>query len=187
MEETLFEDLSELGLNGYEAAVYLALLSRSGLAPSELATRAKVPRQRIYDVLESLTGKGLCTSRDTSPKTYFGTDPTLAMESLMQQRTSALERERERIGRRVHSLVDNLAPIFLAGRSQNDPLNYIEVFNDPTRIATQAIDLARSARVRVNSCIKRAVYPDTGAELALPARAAHARRGVSRAIRTVGA
>lgn len=153
--EHLLDDLSELGLNGYEAAVYLALLGRSGLTPTELSARAKVPRQRIYDILDTLANKGLCSSRDTTPKTFFAVDPTLALESLSQQRAAALEREREKTAKKAHDLIHELLPVFLAGRGQNDPLAYIEVLSDTSRIATRALELARSARVSVNSCIKR--------------------------------
>lgn len=153
--EQFLDDLSELGLNGYEAAVYLALLGRSGLTPTELSSRAKVPRQRIYDVLETLAGKGLCTSRDTTPKTFFAIDPQLALDSLSQQRAAALEREREKTTKRAQELILALLPIFQAGRGQNDPLAYIEVLSEPSRIATRALEMARSAQVSVNSCIKR--------------------------------
>jgi len=147
--------LSVLGLNGYESATYLALLSRGGLTPAELATRAKLPRQRIYDVLESLAAKGLCTSRDTSPKTFFAVDPTIALEGLSQQRAAALEREREQATKNAQQLIANLLPIFTAGRDQKDPLAYIEVLSEPVRIASRALEIARTATVSVNSCIKR--------------------------------
>lgn len=152
--ECLLDELSELGLTGYESAVYLALLSRSGLSPLELAGRAKVPRQRIYDVLEALSLKGLCLSRDTTPRTYFGIDPTIALEHLSRQRAEELERERERTTRIARDLMGHLTPLFLAGGGHDNPLNYIEILGDPNRIAARALDLARAARIRVNSCIK---------------------------------
>jgi hypothetical protein len=153
--EQRIDELTELGLSGYEAAVYLAVLARGGMTPSELSTRARVPRQRIYDILESLAVKGLCACRDTTPRTYFAVDPAIALESLSQIRAEELERERERTARRTHDLIAALAPIFQAGRGQSDPLNYIEVLGDTDRIATRALELARSARNCVNSCIKR--------------------------------
>lgn len=153
--EHLLDELSELGLSGYEASVYLALLSRSGLAPSELAVRAKVPRQRIYDVLESLAVKGLCTSRDTTPRTYFAVEPTLALDGLTQQRAEALRHEQDRVVRKASELIQGLMPVFHAGRSQSDPLAYLEVVSEPARISSRALEMARAAKVSVHSCIKR--------------------------------
>jgi HTH-type transcriptional regulator, sugar sensing transcriptional regulator len=57
------EQLSGLGLTRYEAAAYAALLGRQGFTPAQVAARAGVPRQRIYDVLASLGARGLCIER----------------------------------------------------------------------------------------------------------------------------
>ena len=150
----LLDNLTALGLNGYEAAVYLSLLGRAGMTPTELAAHASIPRQRIYDVLESLAAKGLCVSRDTSPKTFFGTDPALGLETLSRRRAEAMEREQDQTARLARDLIPQLEPLFQAGQGQNDPLAYIEVLSSTDRIAARALDLARAARIRVNSCIK---------------------------------
>ncbi|KSW10728.1 hypothetical protein CF15_08055 [Pyrodictium occultum] len=47
-----------LGLSGYEARVYLAVL-QGATRPREIAEEANVPPQRIYDVLRSLQRRGL--------------------------------------------------------------------------------------------------------------------------------
>jgi len=153
--EQIIDALSELGLNGYEGTIYLSLLSRGGLTPTELATRAKVPRQRVYDILESLLNKGLCTSRDTTPRTFFAVAPPQALEGLSQQRAAALEREREKTARISQELILQLLPIFQTGSTHDDPLAYVDVLSDPSRIAIRALELARSVKVSVNSCIKR--------------------------------
>jgi len=148
-------DLTNLGLNTYESSVYLALLSRSGLSSTELATRAKVPRQRIYDVLRSLDAKGLCTSRDTNPKTFYPVDPESALPALSAQRAAELERERERIAAQAAELGALLAPLYREGQNASDPLQYVEALADPVRIMTRAHELAASARSHVNSLIAR--------------------------------
>jgi len=147
--------LVSLGLNTYESAAYVALLSRPELPSSEVAKRANIPRQRVYDVLASLVAKGLCVARDTNPKTYSAIAPDLALPLLAQERASALERERQETqGLAVH-LAEELTPIFASGRGQNDPLAYVEVLSGATRIAHRALALAENAKRSVNSCIKR--------------------------------
>ncbi len=150
----LNDDLSDLGMNSYEAAAYLALLSRDGLTPAELAPMAKIPRQRVYDVLETLSVKGFCSIRDGSPKTYFAVPPDVALERFRQQRAEAMERERERLAQQSDALLAQLLPIWTTGRDQKNPLRYIEILTDPNRIAAQALSLARGATRSVNSCIK---------------------------------
>lgn len=146
--------LSELGLTSYEAAAYLTLLGRNSFTPTELATQAKIPRQRIYDVLSSLESKGLCLSRDTSPRAFAAIDPDLALVALNQHRAAEFERERQRVSQRSAELITELGPLYQAGRDHTDPLSYIEVLGDPIRISVKALELARLARFRVNSCIK---------------------------------
>ncbi|MBC8138289.1 MAG: TrmB family transcriptional regulator [Fibrella sp.] len=150
----LTDYLSDLGMNSYEAAAYLALISRDGLTPTELAPMAKIPRQRVYDILDALSTKGFCSIRDGSPKTYFAVPPDVALEKFRQQRAEAMERERERLARQSEVLLTQLLPIWETGRDQKNPLRYIETLTDPNRIAAQALSLARGATRSVNSCIR---------------------------------
>ena len=153
--EKIGADLASLGLNAYESAVYLALLVRGGQGSTELAKRAKVPRQRIYDVLRSLEDKGLCAGRDTNPKTFFATDPAVSLPALSAHRAAELERERERTESVARSLAESLGPLFASGRCEGDPLQYVEALADPARIAARADELAGAARSHVNSLIAR--------------------------------
>lgn len=151
----LITALTEFGLTSYEAATYLALLGRSSYTSKELAAQANIPRQRIYDVLKSLEDKGLCLSKDTSPRSFSGIEPRQALELLSRRRAEEFERERQRMIKQASSLVEELSPLYQVGRDQNAPLEYVDVLGAPARIAIKALDLARSARFHVNSCIKR--------------------------------
>jgi hypothetical protein len=150
-----FPSLTSLGLNGYESAAYIALLSRPELGPPDVARRAGIPRQRIYDVLASLVSKGLCIARNTTPKTYSAVDPEVALELLAQDRIAAYDRQRQETHALAARLAAELAPVFASGRGQNDPLAYVEVLAGPTRISHRALALAAAAKKNVNSCIKR--------------------------------
>ena len=63
MTDRVQDQLMALGLNRYEAATYLALLEHRGFTPVQVAVRAGVPCQRIYDVLASLCARGLAIER----------------------------------------------------------------------------------------------------------------------------
>jgi len=56
-----------LGLSPYEARAYLVLLERGESKASMVATASRIPRGRIYEVLESLHAKGSCPSCRPSP------------------------------------------------------------------------------------------------------------------------
>ena len=58
--------LQQLGLNAYEARSYLVLIGHPRFKALELAARAHVPRQKIYEVLDSLAEKGFAHRRGLS-------------------------------------------------------------------------------------------------------------------------
>ncbi len=147
--------LTALGLNAYESAAYIALLSRPELAPADVAKRAGIPRQRVYDVLGSLVDKGLCLVRDKSPKSYSAVDPAIALDLIAEERAAVLARQQEEARALATRLATELVPVFASGRGQNDPLAYVEVLSGQTRIAHRALALAEAAQKSINSCIKR--------------------------------
>jgi hypothetical protein len=147
--------LTNLGLNAYEAGAYLALLGRPELTSTEVAAKGSIPRQRVYDVLGSLTAKGLCTVRDTTPKSYAAVAPDIALDQLARERAALLARQQEETQALALRLAAELGPIFASGRGQNDPLAYVEVLSGPTRIAHRSLALAEAATRSVNSCIRR--------------------------------
>ena len=149
------QSLVSLGLNAYEAATYVALLSRPQLSPPEVSRLARIPRQRAYDVLDSLVSKGLCIARDTTPKSYYAIDPKIALDQLVRERAAALETQKQETQDIATRVAAELLPLFTAGRGQTDPLAYVEVLAGSTRITHRALELAGAATKRVNSCIKR--------------------------------
>src|SRR5947207_3207517 len=91
----MIPQLTGLGLTSYEAKAYLALLRRDSSTASQVARLAGVPRQRVYDVLASLVGKGLAVARPGSVVKYAATAPEIALERLLadhRQRLAEVER-----------------------------------------------------------------------------------------------
>ena len=72
-----------LGLNMYETQLWLALLSHGVATAGELAEAANVPRSRSYDVLDSLSQKGLVVMKsDERPLKYMAVPPEQAVDNL---------------------------------------------------------------------------------------------------------
>jgi len=76
----LINNLNTLGLNKYEASIWLALLSKGNATASELSDVADVPRSRSYDVLESLEKKGFVMVKIGKPIKYFAVSPNDVLE-----------------------------------------------------------------------------------------------------------
>ena len=72
-----------IGLNLYETQIWLALLSHGVATAGELAEAAGVPRSRSYDILESLSKKGLVVVKSEGrPLKYMAVSPEQGLENL---------------------------------------------------------------------------------------------------------
>ncbi len=156
-----------LGLNRYEATTYLALLEHRGFTPVQVAARAGVPRQRIYDVLASLCARGLAIERHSDgQRRYFAVDPTVALPALLDERRRQFEHEQAALADSMHTLLESLSPVFTSGHNQIDPLDYVDVLLDRRLVVERAIDLARSAEREICVCFKLPLLGDRAANFA---------------------
>src|SRR5712675_3353736 len=85
--------LQQLGLNAYEARSYLVLIGHQRFKALELAARAHVPRQKIYEVLDSLVEKGFARVIQDRTKLFSAVPPDQALPAYLGRRAHALEAE----------------------------------------------------------------------------------------------
>jgi predicted DNA-binding transcriptional regulator len=133
--------LVELGMTRYEAKAYLTLIQRESFAASELATEAGIPRQRIYDVLNSLVSRGLARDWPGPVTRYAAIDPQAAVERLLAvQRQELAGLENKSV-----ELAGTLRETWESGRAETAPLDYVEVLRDPGLLGARFLDLQREA------------------------------------------
>jgi len=104
--------LIEVGFSKYEACAYLALLGHDESTAVEVADRASVPRQRIYDVLESLRNKEMILVREGRPVRYTACPPAMALQALLTARRRQQEAENVRLERLIEGLLPELEQSF---------------------------------------------------------------------------
>ena len=168
---SLVEQLSELGLSRYEAAAYVGLLGRQSFSAPQLATRTGIPRQRIYDVLQTLAAKGLAHERVGARRTFLALPPEQALPALLAERRAAAERDLSEAQSLTTTLIAATQPLYSAGSDEDNPLNYIDVLLEPRQITTRALALAREAEHEILVCFKRplvSTYADNLAEVRDP-------------------
>ena len=88
-----WQRLQTMGLNAYEARSYLVLVGHPRFKALELAARAHVPRQKIYEVLDSLVEKGFAQVIQEKTKLFLAVPPDEAIPSYMSRRARALEQQ----------------------------------------------------------------------------------------------
>jgi sugar-specific transcriptional regulator TrmB len=129
--------LQQLGLNAYEARSYLVLIGHPRFKALELAARAHVPRQKIYEVLDSLVEKGFAQVVQEKTKLFSAVEPSLAVPSYLVRRVQTLQRELTDQTRMADGLVSDLAVAYSEGRGERGTLDYLRIVSDTEQTAVQ--------------------------------------------------
>lgn len=143
-------ELTELGLTGYEARVYLALVNRSRYTAAQVARESGVPRQRIYDVLSGLTERGLVRALPGQVTRYTAVDPASAIERLMAAHRATFSQLEQTTAR----LVEALVPAWSHGRDETDPLDYVEVLRDREMLSERIEEIQAEAEREILAMAK---------------------------------
>jgi HTH-type transcriptional regulator, sugar sensing transcriptional regulator len=127
--------LQQVGLNAYESRSYLVLMGHPRFKALELAARAHVPRQKIYEVLDSLVEKGFAQVVQEKTKLFSAVDPSLAIPGYLARRSRALQHELNEQARLATGLIEDLRAAFLEGQDGRGTLDFLSLVNDPTQTA----------------------------------------------------
>src|SRR5579862_6116813 len=104
--------LQQLGLNAYESRSYLVLLGHPKFKALELAARAHVPRQKIYEVLDSLVEKGFAQVVQERTKLFSAVEPALALPGFLGRKRQIVEQQFNDDRRAGVALVDDLKSVY---------------------------------------------------------------------------
>src|SRR4051794_32688314 len=127
--------LQQLGLNAYESRSYLVLLGHPKFKALELAARAHVPRQKIYEVLDSLVEKGFAQVIQEKTKLFSAVDPSLAIPGYLARRSRLVQNEMTEQARLANGLMEDLRLAFEEGQGGRGTLDFLSLVNDPTQTA----------------------------------------------------
>ncbi|MGH9593248.1 MAG: TrmB family transcriptional regulator, partial [Bryobacteraceae bacterium] len=133
----LWQRLQALGLNAYEARSYLVLVGHPRFKALELAARAHVPRQKIYEVLDSLVEKGFARVIQDRTKLFSAAPPDQAVPGYFARRAQALEAELAEQNKSAAGLADDLMTSYQEGRDGRGTLDFLRIVNDPGQTASQ--------------------------------------------------
>jgi sugar-specific transcriptional regulator TrmB len=126
-----------MGLNAYEARSYLVLVGHPRFKALELAARAHVPRQKIYEVLDSLVEKGFAQVVQEKTKLFSAVEPGLAIPSYLSGKRKAIEQEFTEQSRNATALVEDLNEAYSEGQGERGTLDYLRIVSEPVQTAAQ--------------------------------------------------
>jgi hypothetical protein len=129
--------LQQLGLNAYEARSYLVLLGHPQFKALELAARAHVPRQKVYEILDSLVEKGFAQVVQERTKLFSAVEPAMAIPSYLVRRKQYLEHEIAEQSQAAEGLVEELKGVYSVGQEGRGTLDYLRIVTDPVHTAVE--------------------------------------------------
>jgi len=86
----IIEKLKEIGLNTYEAKVYIALLKKYPATGYEVSKLANIPQSRTYDTLKVLEEKNIVVSTNAKPITYTPIKPKQLTQRVQKKLNSTI-------------------------------------------------------------------------------------------------
>src|SRR5438067_11521098 len=135
--QRFWRGLQQLGLNAYEARSYLVLLGHSRFKALELAARAHVPRQKIYEVLDSLVEKGFARVVQDRTKLFSAVEPNLAIPAYLARKRQLLEHELTDQSRSATNLMEDLSGLYSEGKGGRGTLDFLRIVAEPTQTASE--------------------------------------------------
>ena len=140
------EKVKKLGLNSYEAKVYLSLYERESLSVSEISKLSGVPRARVYDTLDSLMVEGLATLKPGKHKRYSAANPEVLQGKLERKIERQYSEQKETLSSTVLTLKRKYEATHEGGLENTNPLEYIEVLKNPLNIHKKYLELFSKAQ-----------------------------------------
>ena len=132
-----WQRLQSLGLTAYEARSYLVLVGHPQFKALELAARARVPRQKIYEVLDSLVEKGFARVVQDRTKLFSAISPDQAVASYLARRAKEMELQLADQTKGAQEMVQELMTAYTEGQGGRGTLDFLRIINDPLQAALQ--------------------------------------------------
>ena len=128
--DELIENLKEIGLNSYEAKVYLALLKKYPATGYEVSKLADIPQSRSYDTLKALEAEHIVTASNTKPVTYTPIKPKELTKRYKRKITSTLDY----LEKKLPNVKDNYTEPIMSVSGQNAiHKKIIEIINNASK------------------------------------------------------
>jgi sugar-specific transcriptional regulator TrmB len=135
--QRFWKGLQQLGLNAYEARAYFVLLGHSRFKALELAPRSRVPRQKIYEVLDSLIEKGFARVVQDRTKLFSAVEPNLAIPAYLARKRQLLEYDLADQARSAGNLMEDLNGLYSEGKGGRGTLDFLRIVSEPAQTAVE--------------------------------------------------
>lgn len=143
--ERLWPRLQQLGLNAYESRTYLVLLGHPRFKAMEAASRANVPRQKIYEVLDSLLEKGFAEVLHEKTKSFSAVEPSLAIPAYLARKERELSEQLQEQQLKAKQVVQVLEQLYAGSIGERANLDYLRIINEAEQTAGHYREMLESS------------------------------------------
>jgi len=130
--------LLELGLNKYEANVYLTLIAEGISTAKNISDITSIPYGKVYEIINSLSAKGFSMVLPTKPMKYQAVSPKEAM-------THAKKKMHSKFDKLEKQVVKELEPMFTESKKFNEPKSIFWVVNGRSNVIKKIDELIKKA------------------------------------------
>ncbi len=145
----------QLGLSQYQARVFLTLEQLGTSTAKEISNLSEVPRQKVYEILESLAKLGLIHKELSTPAKFKSESLKSAVDYLLKQQLEGYKTLRIKTGRLIRDSNSNPKPISqtpvkLELRPNGDPI--IQCIRELIDSSESCIDIVTSWKRFKSKC-----------------------------------
>ena len=141
-QEVIESTLSELGLNRYEARVYLSLISEGVTTAKTISSITSIPYGKVYEVIDSLARKGFVQVLPTKPAKYTTISPKESLDRIKKTTQDKLSK--------VESLlIEQLEPLFNKHKKFVEPQNSFWILNGRSAVNQKTQELIGNAQKKI--------------------------------------
>ncbi len=147
----VLDALKGIGLNLYERKLWVSLLARGTSTAGELSNISNVPRSRAYDILQSLSEKGLVVVQTSRPISFVAVSPEDALERFKKKMEEETKVTVDRIDElKNSSVMRELNEIFTKGLKLISPEEMTGSLKGKYSVNRQFDSMFKSASNRIN-------------------------------------
>jgi HTH-type transcriptional regulator, sugar sensing transcriptional regulator len=160
------QKLITLGLTEREAKVYITLLSKKGFTTLELQNSVDIPRTKIYEVLQRMLARGICTERGIGRiKYYEAVEPKIAFHRLYDECKEFYDSDMVKRKSVIKDLTGFFNPVFEKNKDLAYTLDFVEVFRDKEQIQKKYIQSVKDTKKSLLTFNKGPYVCDTSGRL----------------------
>jgi len=138
--------LQPIGITGREAEVYVAMLKNGALSASEISKITTVSINKIYEVLQNLVKKKMCSENYLNGvKLFRCIEPKIAFKNVFSIYEQEITRKKNMYG----ELEENLMSLYSKEKNSKSPMDYIEVISERGRALDRYLNIQANAEKEI--------------------------------------